>query len=397
MGLEFPGDWKFDGIGETVPVQAVSKFHDLVLLIASGSSDRWEIIETFKAAFGRAGRSSNESWAESDLHGAMRDCADNAAVFVDALWSGIQAVKREVSVPEHTRINAILAEYDVPLTIDPPYLLRKRGDISVAEGNVNASSDDESVPLYQRGVELGRGGFGVVYKVTRSTSIAEFDFAMKVLDPSPFLENRERAIKRFQREINILKQVQHRAIVPYIDAGVDQDEKPYVLMPLIDGVNLRDALFGRSLEQVLGTFSEVLSGLEYAHSMNIIHRDLKPSNILVRNSDGQPVIVDFGCAYLLEEASETSLTTTLLGSLGYIPSEVISNPKHRSPTQDAYACGVMLYEVLAGVRPDPMDYEPLSRESDEFSCVDPLVQAAIAPERTRIKSASEFLERIRSI
>lgn len=189
----------------------------------------------------------------------------------------------------HTRINNILTEHDVPLEIDPPHLLLKRGDISIVSSDSDTAASDGSGHVYRRGVELGRGAFGVVYRVTRTTSVADFEFAMKVLDPSRFIENQERSIARFRREIGILKQIQHRAIVTYIDAGVDPNGKPYVLMPLIEGSNLREAMLGREIGQVLQTFAEILSGLEYVHSLNIIHRDLKPSNVLVRASDNQPM------------------------------------------------------------------------------------------------------------
>ena len=223
---------------------------------------------------------------------------------------------------------------------------------------------------------------------------------MKVLDPSRFVENQERFIARFRREIGILKQIQHRAIVTYIDAGVDQDGKPYVLMPLIEGSNLREAMLGREIGQVLQTFVEILSGLEYVHSLNIIHRDLKPSNVLVRASDNQPIILDFGSAYLRDDASETSQTTTplgSLGSLGYTPSEVVSKAKLPSPVRDILACGMMFYQVLARMRPDPTAYKPLRDVREEFGVLDPIVRDAIAPAQSRIKSASEFLGRIRSV
>jgi serine/threonine-protein kinase len=220
---------------------------------------------------------------------------------------------------------------------------------------------------------------------------------MKVLDPSPFNENLERALARFKREIKILKQLQHRSIVAYIEAGVDRDGKPYILMPLIEGVNLREAVAGYDLEMTLHVFEEILMALDYAHSLGVIHRDLKPSNVLVRSFDNQPILVDFGCAYLLDHADASSLTTSLVGSLGYIPSEVISNPKLRSPQHDVFACGVILYEVLAGTRPDPTDYKSLALVKKEFGVIDPIIRDAIAPAISRIESASSFLSRIRGL
>ena len=398
MPLEYPGEWKFDGLNERIPGEAISDFHEVILKIASGSSQRWNIIERFKSAFGRSGSSSTESWAESDLYSAMSDYANNAALFVDALWSGIENVEKQVGVPSFAYINKLLSQHEIPLIINPPKLVLKRGDASVVESEAsNTTGGLDSGHVYLKGDELGRGGYGIVYKVTRKTSVADFEFAMKVLDPSPFNEDLDRALARFRREIKILKQLQHRAIVAYIEAGVDWDGKPYILMPLIEGLNLREAVAGHDLKTILQVFAEILMALDYAHSLDIIHRDLKPSNILVRSSDNQPIIVDFGCAYLLDNANASSLTTTLVGSLGYIPSEVMSNPKLRSPLHDVFACGVMLYEVLAGTRPDLNDYQPLALVKKEFGVLDPVIRNAIAPASSRIESASSFLSRIRGL
>lgn len=395
MPLKYPGEWKFEGPGEEIPIAAVSEFHDVILKIAAGHPERWDILESFKAAFGRSAYSSSESWAESDLYSAMKEHAENAALFLDAIWAGIETVKQRTTVPPHTYINSILRKHSIPFLLDPPQLLLQRGDVTTERAEASDTVQQSSaMPVYRRLEEIGSGGFGRVYKVRRVTSVGEFDFAMKVLDPSPFSGNPEAAIARFRREISILARLQHRAIVPYLDAGVDQEGNPYVLMPLVEGTGIRDALEGRDLRVVLLAFEEILRALEYAHLNNVIHRDLKPSNIIVRHSDGQPVIVDFGCAYQLDDATTASLTTSLVGSLGYIPAEVIHDPKRRSPQQDVYACGVMLYEVLARVRPNPVEYDPLCRVNKEYEGVDSLVREAIAPANTRFKSASAFRQRI---
>jgi len=395
MALKYPGEWKFDGIGEGIPREAVSDFYDLLLKIASGQPERRHMLEGFKAAFGRSSYSTDEGWAETDLYSAMEDYAENAVLFIDALWSEIESLAGKVPVPTAGGVNKILARHDVPLVVDPPSLMLKRGDVEV----VPSAEDDESRRreaghVYVQGDELGRGGYGIVYRVSRQTTVADFEFAMKVLDPSPFNENVERSLARFRREIAILKRLQHRSIMPYIEAGIDRDGRPYILMPLIEGLDLHKALSARDLPTVIQAFREILQGLEYAHSLDIVHRDLKPSNVIVRASDQQPIILDFGCAYTLDGADSASLTTTLIGSMGYIPSEVISNPKLRSPLHDVYACGIMLYEVLSGSRPDPAAYGPLALMNVEWKAIDRVIRDAIAPAPSRISSAAAFLDRL---
>ena len=91
MTLHYPGHWKFDGIGVEISNKALSSFTELVLKTAAGPRRR-EILDEFKSAFGRSGWSSSEDWAETDLCSAMSDASDNAALFIDCLWNGIEAV-----------------------------------------------------------------------------------------------------------------------------------------------------------------------------------------------------------------------------------------------------------------------------------------------------------------
>ena len=135
-------------------------------------------------------------------------------------------------------------------------------------------------------------------------------------------------------------------------------------------------------ERPLWLFDEILNALEFAHSRGVVHRDLKPQNILVRKADDQPQILDFGCAYLLDEGDE-ELTTTLVGTTSYVPEEVRRDPKNRSVKQDIYACGMLLYEVIGRRLPHANDYEPLEDEVQGFEGIDKIIQVAIAAERKR--------------
>lgn len=308
----------------------------------------------------------------------------------------MEEVKRSgVGVPSAGHINKILDKWDVPLLVDPPELRKKDGDIVIA--TAAAAEPVSGGTAYQRGEVLGRGGFGTVYRVTRTTKVGEFEFAMKVLDPSSFIQNKDLALQRFKREMQVLRKLQHRGIVPHIEAGLDGDQRPYILMPLVEGPDLRDGLTGAEPSRVFSVFDEILSALEYAHGQGVVHRDLKPSNILIRSSDCQPIILDFGCAYLFDDVDEASLTTTLIGSAPYMPSEVLRNPKHRTVKQDIFACGMLLHQILAGKLPDPEDYAPIEPSLMGCQGIDQLITDAIAPEKRRIASAGEFQTRLRDL
>jgi serine/threonine protein kinase len=201
-------------------------------------------------------------------------------------------------------------------------------------------------------------------------------------------------LARFRREVGVLQALQHRGIVPFIDAGVDQEGRPYVVMPRIRGKNIRDWSEGRSFAECVSAMGEVVAALSYAHANNVLHRDLKPSNILVRDSDEQPIVLDFGNAYILDEIDGPSLTSTVVGSMGYFPPEVAANPKLRSPTQDVFAAAVILYEIVARHRPDPLSYQPLHSRFGSPRELDSVLQRSLGAADQRPASASELREQL---
>lgn len=389
MQLKFPADWKYEGFPHEIPNEAHREFSDLIDLLVEGVDRPKAVYEDFKSAFGDSSSSSDASWAQSDMHRVISAAKGNAARYVASYYSGIQAAKeRGIEVPSVKKLNGILTKHDVPLVIEPPHLRLREGDIEFVPEDVR---EEALAAAFVQGPEIGHGGFGRVYKVTRKTKLGEYHFAMKVLAPSVFIENKERANKRFIRELRTLEKLQHRAIVPLLEAGMTAEQDPYILMPLVVGKDVRDALEGAKPKEVFRIFDEILYALEFAHGRGVLHRDLKPKNIIVRDADDQPLILDFGCAYLLDEGDE-ELTTTLVGTDVYVPEEVRRDPKKRSVTQDVYACGILLYEVIARRLPDPNDYEPLEVEVEGFESLDKLIQRAIAPERKRLATIAQMRE-----
>ena len=394
MPLKYPDEWKFDGFEHEIPVDAHREFLNLVSAIAEGTDRAKGIFEEFKSAFGDTSSSSDAGWAESDLTRAMGNVRVNAARYVAAFYTGIESVReRGIGVPRVERINKILADHNVPLAIDGQMLVLTSGDIEFAE---SGDAEKPTAMAFTRGSVIGKGGFGVVYQITRKTKIGDYNYAMKVLDPSVFVTDKKRAEARFKREMQALEKLQHRGIVQFLEAGYDHEQKPYILMPYIEGRNLRDALSGAGPSTVFRAFDEILNAIEFAHTQGVVHRDLKPMNVLVRSSDDQPIILDFGCSYLIDDLDE-SLTTTLIGTSAYVPEEVLRDPKNRSLKQDVYACGVLLYEVIVGKLPHANDYEPIEGRFDGYTGIDKLIQSALAPERKRIATAKAMRDRLADI
>ncbi len=394
MGLKYPKEWKYDGFPHEISIEAHRKFLKLIDLMAEGVERPKAIYEDFKSAFGNTSNSSDASWAESDMHRAMDGGRENAARYVVAFYAGMESVEeRGIAVPTVKRLNRILAEHEIPLVIDPPNLNRREGDILLVKEN----DPEESLALgFIQGERIGYGGFGTVYKVTRKTQLGEYHYAMKIFDPSPNNPRKERAGQRFLRELRTLERLQHRAIIPLLEAGLNAEQVPYFLMPLVKGQDLREALEGAESEKVYRVFDEILNALEFAHSRKVLHRDLKPKNILVRNVDEQPLILDFGASFFLDDGEE-DLTTTLIGTEPYIPEEVRRNPKHRTVQQDVYACGIMLYEVIARSLPHLNDYESVEDQVKGFDGVDQVIKKAIAAERNRYSTITDLREALRKL
>jgi hypothetical protein len=393
MGLTYPAEWKFEGVGFPLPQGAMSELLGILFKIDAGSQD---VVEDFKAAFGGSSWSSSYDWATTDLARIVESSAENAAAFVDSFWKCLErAQTRGLPVPSAGFVNKILAKHGVPLVLEPPILrLAKDATIVVAAEPSPGAGQSGPVPMFVLKEEIGKGGFGTVYRATRTTAVDEFEYALKILDPSPFIADYDKAIKRFRREVSALRSLQHKSIVHYFEAGFTIENKPYVVMQLIRGADLRKATSSMNLDEVVRVFVEILSALHYAHENDVIHRDLKPSNVIVRSSDRQPIILDFGSAYILEQLDSKTLTTEAVGTIGYIPSEVLADPRVRSPLQDVYACGVLLYEAMARRRPDPAAYMPLRMLRPALGVLDPIISDAIASVNQRMTSAAEFADRL---
>ena len=221
---------------------------------------------------------------------------------------------------------------------------------------VQASMVGERVGAYVIDGELGRGGMGVVYSAQRADGAYQQRVAIKVLLTSNIgLAD----TRRFARERELLAQLDHPNIARLLDGGTTESGLPYLVMEAIDGVQI-DA-FARakklSVPARVTLVRGVCAAVQSAHQKLLIHRDIKPANILV-TSNGQPKLLDFGIARLLEEASSAT-TGSAIGS-ATLDANMLT-PRYASPEQvrgeavsvatDVYALGLLLYELLGGASP----------------------------------------------
>jgi serine/threonine protein kinase/WD40 repeat protein len=202
--------------------------------------------------------------------------------------------------------------------------------------------------------ELGRGGFGRVYRARQHEPVRRL-VALKFLDAAA---GHVRAIARFALERQALARMQHPCIAQVYDAGTAPDGRPFIAMELVDGLPITRYCDEHrlDLEARIELLLRVCDGVTHAHQRGIVHRDLKPSNVLVVDRDGapRPKIIDFGVAKALDDELGAGLDATIDGGF-------VGTPSYTSPEQaaggaidtrtDVHALGVMLHELLTGDLP----------------------------------------------
>jgi ABC-type transport system substrate-binding protein/serine/threonine protein kinase len=196
--------------------------------------------------------------------------------------------------------------------------------------------------------ELGRGGMGVVYRA--HDPLLNREVAIKLIPPTLLSPESE---QRFQREAQLVAQMDHPAIVPIFDFGKHEGSLFFV-MPVVQGTNLR--WFQRegslTLGEVIDIGIQVAEALEYSHSRGVVHRDIKPENIMVTREDNSRIrvrIMDFGLA---RGATESKITKsgTIAGTLSYMSPEQVVGGAVDLRT-DIYSLGTVLFECVAGEPP----------------------------------------------
>src|SRR5262249_34780455 len=127
------------------------------------------------------------------------------------------------------------------------------------------------------------------------------------------------------------------------------DGQPFLVMEYVQGGPIDIYAAGISVSRRLKLFLKVCDAVSHAHRHLIIHRDLKPSNVLV-DSSGQPKLLDFGIAKLLDESSEPTMTIERLLTPNYASPEQFRGGLQTTAT-DVYSLGAVLYKLLTGSSP----------------------------------------------
>ena len=206
---------------------------------------------------------------------------------------------------------------------------------------------------------LGEGGMGTVYDAEHIGLGRQV--AIKVLSPSQ--AKKRVAVKRFQQEARAAGAIGHPNICEVYDLGLLEDGSPYLVMEKLVGTTLADRIKkegGMPFEDVIEVLVQVLSGLVAAHDKGIVHRDIKPENIFLAQRIGsRPIIklLDFGVSKMMPEFAsgddglDLTRTGMVMGTPYYMSPEQARGERNLDGRVDVYACGVVMYEALAGRRP----------------------------------------------
>ena len=193
---------------------------------------------------------------------------------------------------------------------------------------------------------IGSGGMGEVWLAARCDGQVEQQVAIKrVRDGRPGLA------QRMLRERRALARLAHPHIARFLDAGVDASGAPYLVMEYVDGMPIDQwcAAHAASVEQRIDLLVAIGEALAHAHRMLVVHRDLKPANVLV-DAAGQPRLLDFGIARLLEDSGEHSETGGAAMTLAWAAPEQLLGDEISTAT-DVHALALLAFHLLSGGLP----------------------------------------------
>lgn len=203
---------------------------------------------------------------------------------------------------------------------------------------------------YRLGARLGEGGSSEVFEADDLRTGQQVAIKLIQLPADLADAQRQEWVRRLHREAELARKLDHPDIVAVLEAGL-QGRQAWLAMERIRGVDLsrytqRHLLLPENL--VLRIGARVAAALAHAHARGVVHRDLKPANVLVNLASGQVKLADFGVAR--DHDASVTRTGMTLGTPAYMAPEQLAGAPASAAT-DAYALGVMLFELLSGRRP----------------------------------------------
>ena len=235
--------------------------------------------------------------------------------------------------------------------------VRMKVDGSVLDGLVG-----QSIGAFRLVRLLGKGGMAAVFLGEREQGDFEQQVAIKLLRRGLYSELEQRL---FMRERQVLANLAHPNIARLFDGDVTAAGIPFLVMEYIDGAPITRYAHDKQLgvRERLALLLTVCRAVDAAHRGLVVHRDLKPSNILV-DAEGTVKVIDFGIAKLLED--DVDHATVGVYTPDYAAPEQVTGQPVTTAT-DVYSLGVVMHELLLGVRPQGQPPRRPSALAAEFA------------------------------
>lgn len=250
---------------------------------------------------------------------------------------------------------------------------------------------------YRIGARIARGGMASVYEAHDIR--LDRSVAVKIMHAGlgDATSGDEEFAARFVREARAAAKLSHPNVVAVYDQGEDAGTV-FLAMELVPGHTLRDTITKEapmSPERALAVLDPVLSALAAAHRAGLVHRDVKPENVLIAD-DGRIKVADFGLARAVNaETQHTATGGVLIGTVSYLAPELVVDGR-ADARADVYAAGVILYELLTGLKPHQGEspiavaykhvHEDVPPPSEEVPGIPAYVDALVARATTRDRS-----------
>lgn len=206
---------------------------------------------------------------------------------------------------------------------------------------------DQTISHYRIVDKIGGGAMGVIYRAE------DLDLkrpaALKFLPPE--MSGDQDTKERFLREARAASALDHSNICTIYEIGETKHHRLFIAMACYEGETLKERIERgpMAIDEAIDLARQIAAGLAAAHEQGIVHRDVKPSNIFI-TSQSQVKILDFGLAKILTDVSRLTRTGSAMGTPSYMSPEQ-TRGEELDPRSDLWSLGVVLYEMLSGVRP----------------------------------------------
>jgi serine/threonine protein kinase/tetratricopeptide (TPR) repeat protein len=290
-----------------------------------------------------------------DSNQQVRDLFDQAILLQPEDWQAFLD-SRVPAGPVRDELESLLSHHAAPSCfLEEPFRLSTAGGADPTWiDQENTRSTPQRIGAYRIIEQVGSGGMGIVYRAEQDNP--KRSVALKVIRSG--ISSRT-TLQRFGHEAEALGRLQHPGIAQIFEAGTadaGEGPQPYFAMEFVRGVPLTQFVKDNklSVRDRLGLLARVCDAIHHAHQRGVIHRDIKPDNILVE-PQGQPRVLDFGIARVLDADHRVSLDTQsgqLLGTLAYMsPEQIAGDPNAIDIRTDVYALGLIGFELLSGTLP----------------------------------------------